>query len=88
MIYILLMALSIGMLIHIYMLHSRIGTLFEKLRDSLGKVSHTPLLCIHPQTPPQTPFHASSPPNTEFSNQLEKKEEEERRIKAHYSSNL
>lgn len=73
MIYIQPMAFSIGMLIHIYMARTRIETLFDKLSNLLGKVSHTPLLCIHPPTPHQSPFHPSSPPNTGFSNHLEKK---------------
>lgn len=86
-IYILFMAFSIGMLILIYMAHSWIGTLFEKLRDSLGKgFPHS--LALYPlSTPPPCPFHPSSPPNTEFLFRMEK-EEGDRRIKAHYSTGL
>lgn len=88
-IYILFMVFSIGMLILIYMAPSWIGTLFEKLRDSLGEGFPHSLALYPPSTtpPPQSPFHPSSPPNTKFSFRTEK-EEGDRRIEAHYSAGL
>lgn len=88
-IYILFMAFSIGMLILIYMAHSWIGTLFEKLRDSLGKGFPHSLALYPPSTtsPTKSPFHPCSPPNTEFSFRTEK-EEGDRRIQGHYSTGL
>lgn len=55
-IYILFMAFSIGMLIPIYTAHSWIGTLFEKLRDSLGNgFPHS--LALYPTLPsPKKPL--------------------------------
>lgn len=50
------MAFSIGMLILIYMAHSWIGTLFEKLRDSLGKGFPHSLALYPPSATPHKPL--------------------------------